>query len=87
MAMTMKILTIKQVAEYLKVHESTVYRLVRHGELPAFKVGYHWRFKLESIDCWCLAQEQAQRSALGGQHFASAGKRRGDSECNDIEPI
>jgi excisionase family DNA binding protein len=69
----MEILTLRQVAEYLKVHESTVYRLVYRGELPAFKVGYHWRFKLESIDCWCLAQQQAKRSALRDQLFARAG--------------
>jgi excisionase family DNA binding protein len=63
-AITMKILTLRQVATYLKVHESTVYRLVNRRELPAFKVGYQWQFKLESIDCWRLAQEQAQISAL-----------------------
>jgi excisionase family DNA binding protein len=47
-----KLLTIEQVAAYLKVDKFTVYRLVTKRKLPAFKVGNQWRFKRQIIDAW-----------------------------------
>jgi len=52
------VMTVKEVAQYLKVHTSTVYRLVQSGELPGFKIGGDWRFNKESIDRWRIEQEQ-----------------------------
>jgi excisionase family DNA binding protein len=75
MPMTEQILTLSQVAKYLKVHKSTIYRLVHRKELPAFKVSYHWRFDRQSIDQWRLAQEQraklARRSSRTWKHGAA----------------
>ncbi len=51
------ILTVQDLATYLKVHPSTIYRLLKHGELPAFRVGCDWRFNSESIDKWLLQLE------------------------------
>ena len=48
------LLTIAQIAEYLKVDKFTVYRLVTQKKIPAFKVGTQWRFKKEIIDKWLL---------------------------------
>ena len=45
-------LTIAEVAKYLKLHELTVRRLAREGELPAFKVGRQWRIKRELLEAW-----------------------------------
>ncbi|MBA55339.1 MAG: transcriptional regulator [Pseudomonadales bacterium] len=50
--MESEILTIKQVAEYLKVNERTIYRLANKGDIPAFKVGNNWRFKASAIEAW-----------------------------------
>lgn len=50
--MTNDILTLQEVAEYLKVDERTVYRMVKSKQLPAFKVRNQWRFKKEAIDKW-----------------------------------
>lgn len=50
--MTGGILTIKEVAEYLKLAEKTAYRLAADGKLPGFKVGGSWRFKQEDIERW-----------------------------------
>lgn len=50
------ILTIKDVATYLKVNERTIYRLAASGDLPAFKVGNSWRFKHEAIEAWIAGQ-------------------------------
>lgn len=46
------VMTLEEVANYLRVHPSTIYRLVKKGQLPAFKVGSDWRFNQESIDTW-----------------------------------
>ena len=45
-------LTISDVATYLKLHELTVRRLAREGELPAFKVGRQWRIKRNLLEAW-----------------------------------
>jgi excisionase family DNA binding protein len=52
-----KVMTLREVSEYLKVHPSTVYRQLKRGLIPAFKVGSDWRFNIESIDRWRLGQD------------------------------
>ena len=51
-----EILTIKQVADYLKVTERTIYRLAAAKKIPAFKVGGTWRFSRADIDQWIKRQ-------------------------------
>lgn len=51
-----EILTIKQVADYLKVTERTIYRLAAAKKIPAFKVGGVWRFLRVDIDGWIKQQ-------------------------------
>ena len=46
------IATVKEVSEYLRVHPSTVYRMLAKKQLPAFRVGSDWRFSLSAIDQW-----------------------------------
>ena len=48
------ILTIKEVAEYLKVKEKTAYKLVAEGKIPGFKVGGSWRFRKQEIEEWII---------------------------------
>jgi len=45
-----EILTLKQVAEYLKCHTSTIYRLAKHGGVPYFRLGSDFRFQKSTID-------------------------------------
>lgn len=47
-----EILTIKELAAYLKIAEKTAYRFVCEGKLPGFRVGSAWRFKKQAIDDW-----------------------------------
>ena len=51
------VLTVKDLAHYLKVHPTTIYRLLKDGHLPAFKVGSDWRFNAEEIERWCVERE------------------------------
>jgi excisionase family DNA binding protein len=57
------VLNVSDLAHYFRVHKMTVYRLIKSGELPAFKVGgKYWRVKLEVVDRWRL---RLQRDAPG----------------------
>ena len=47
-----KVLNVNELADYLHVHRSTIYRLLKNGQLPAFKIGSDWRFNIEAIDQW-----------------------------------
>jgi len=51
-----EILTIKEIAAYLKVTERTIYRLSQAKTLPCFKVGGSWRFSRPDIDSWIKQQ-------------------------------
>lgn len=53
-----QILTVKEVAEYLKVNERTIYRLAAGGEMPAFRVGTSWRFRKEDVAAWIESQHE-----------------------------
>ncbi len=53
------IMTIGEVADYLKVTERTIYRLAGAKQIPAFKVGGSWRFSKADIDGWIRLQAQA----------------------------
>lgn len=49
------ILTLDEVAAYLKAGKRTVYRLAANGEIPAFKLGGTWRFRRSELDQWIAA--------------------------------
>lgn len=57
--MASEVITLKEVAEFLKVHERTVYRLAAKGEIPAFKVANTWRFRRLDIERWIDQQTHA----------------------------
>lgn len=47
-----RLMTVKQLSDYLRVNERTVLRLVGEGTLPGVKVGNQWRFRKAMIDTW-----------------------------------
>lgn len=51
-----EILTIEEVAAYLKAGRRTVYRLAANGQIPAFKLGGTWRFRRAELDRWIAAR-------------------------------
>lgn len=55
--MDSEFLTAEEVAEYLRLPLSTVYKLVQDKRLPGFKVGKHWRFRREAFQEWIKQQE------------------------------
>lgn len=52
------ILRIRDVAEYLKVTDKTVYGLAQQRRIPAFKVGGQWRFRRQDIETWIGVQTE-----------------------------
>ena len=58
-AVAQRVMTVQDVSVYLRVHPSTVYRLLKRNELPAFRVGSDWRFNVEAIDRWCIEQDSS----------------------------
>lgn len=50
--MTDAVMTIDELAVYLKVSLSTLYKLCAERKVPGQKAGRHWRFRKEVIDHW-----------------------------------
>ncbi|WP_322995115.1 methylation-associated defense system helix-turn-helix domain-containing protein MAD1 [Castellaniella sp.] len=56
-----EILTLDDVAAYLKAGKKTVYRLAQQGEIPGFKLGGAWRFRRSELDRWIAAPDQLRK--------------------------
>ena len=55
-AVDAEVLTVKEVSELLRVHRSTVYRLIRQGKIPSFQIGSDWRFLKHRLVRWMAEQ-------------------------------
>jgi excisionase family DNA binding protein len=51
-----EILTVKELGDLMKIHQSTVYRLTKEGRIPAFRIGSEWRFRKDQIVHWIAEQ-------------------------------
>lgn len=51
-----EVLTMKEICDLLQVNQSTVYKLVRRGSIPGFRVGSDWRFRRDLIERWMTEQ-------------------------------
>lgn len=58
--MSDEIMTIQEVAAYLKLKAKTAYRLAADGKIPGFKVGGSWRFRRKEIEAWIDEQSRGQ---------------------------
>ena len=57
---TPDVMTLNEVAEYLRIPRSTAYKLVQEGRIPGQKVGRQWRFRRDTIDRWLDEGGQAK---------------------------
>lgn len=69
---TDKWLTLDELAEYLKLSRTKLYRMAQTGDIPASKIGAQWRFNRKEIDDWVTSQKPG-----GG---ASQGNEKGNDE-------
>jgi excisionase family DNA binding protein len=49
---SLEVMTVSEVAEYLRIPKSSVYTLAQDGRIPSRKVGRQWRFVRQAIDEW-----------------------------------
>ena len=74
-----KIITAKELGQFLKLSESTIYKLASNGEIPGFKIGDSWRFEMEEIQKIILESKRKgkrQRDPIGdGEERISMAER------------
>jgi excisionase family DNA binding protein len=56
-----QVMTIDDLASYLQVAKSTLYKLAQEGKVPGQKVGKHWRFRKDTINRWLDEQEKTRK--------------------------
>jgi len=49
-----EIMTLEETAKYLKIGNSTLYKMTREGKIPAVKIANQWRFRKEDINKWLV---------------------------------
>ncbi len=57
------LMTIEEVASYLRLSKDTVYRMAQAGKIPASKVGQQWRFRREDVDEWLERNKNVGRTS------------------------
>lgn len=69
------ILTLDEVAVYLKTGKRTIYRLAASGKLPAFKLGSTWRFRRCDIESW-IKEQSADSPDRAARKASNKGDRK-----------
>ena len=59
-----RLMTLEEVAEYLRLSVHTVYKMAQKGKIPALKAGKKWRFRKEDIDHWLKVSNKTKK----GEH-------------------
>jgi excisionase family DNA binding protein len=62
-----EIMTLQELAAYLKIAEKTLYGYAQKGTLPGIKIGTAWRFRKADIDAWLEERRQHTESSRGGK--------------------
>ena len=62
------ILSLNELAEYLRVSKSTLYQLSEAGKIPSFKVGKQLRFRKNAIDKWIAKEEKRKAKWIKEKH-------------------
>ncbi len=90
MAIESDIMTVEELAEYLKLDPQTIYRKFKEGEIPGVKIGKAIRFKRDIIDAWLYImsrrwdERQQEEMYAWGEQFA---KEHGITEEDVIKAI
>jgi excisionase family DNA binding protein len=75
------IVTAKEIAHYLKLTESTIYKLASTGELPGFRIGKSWRFDMDEI----LKRIKDEKESRAGQRIKGGSARGMTTRGNQDE--
>jgi excisionase family DNA binding protein len=72
---TEPVMTVRELSAYLHVHTSTIYKLLKRNQIPAFHIwGSYWRFNVEEIDRWLLSTSRvpSRTRKLGSNFLANS---------------
>ena len=53
------LMTASEIAQHLRLHIETIYRLIQKEGLPAVKAGGQWRFRVSEVDRWLRVRAEA----------------------------
>ena len=67
------VMTVREVAKYLRMKPVTIYKHAQGGKLPAFKVGREWRFRADELRAW--VQARSRRSDTFARRFDALWER------------
>ena len=67
------LITLEEVAAYLRLSKDTVYRMAQAGKIPASKVGNQWRFRREEVDAWLEKHKNLRGDGSGVDSTAKRG--------------
>jgi len=59
-----RVFTIKELSQYLRIAESSLYKLVREGKIPGQKIGKTWRFFKPAIDSWLSEKSENKKENI-----------------------
>ena len=59
------VLDADEASAWLRIPKSTLYKLCTEGEIPAAKVGHHWRFHRETLEKWLLGRTTTKEQKEG----------------------
>ena len=76
MASDREFLTVREVCELLRIHPTTVYKLVRQGKIPSFRIGSYWRFRTDVIERWMAEKSTYARQVRKVIESGANGKVR-----------
>jgi excisionase family DNA binding protein len=76
MASDREVLTVREVGHLLQVHPTTVYKLVRQGKIPSFRIGSYWRFRTDLIERWMAEKSMYARQVRKVIESGANGKVR-----------
>jgi excisionase family DNA binding protein len=69
-----QIMTTKELAKYLKLHEITICKNAVEGKLPGIRIGRVWRFDKEAIDKW-IAEGTSPANKAGSKEAGKGAKK------------
>jgi excisionase family DNA binding protein len=70
------VLTIDQLADYLQITKSTLYKLVQAGRVPGKKVGRQWRFHRDAVDSWLARGPDLSEKPHAGRGQPAEGQEK-----------
>jgi len=76
MASDREFLTVREVCELLRIHPTTVYKLVKQGKIPSFRIGSYWRFRTDLIERWMAEKSMYARQVREVIESGANGKVR-----------